>query len=76
METFTLDELQELRFFVRSKMDETRDRIVDIQMIIGFDETDRENSNQMLKYYERELKTFEVIESKLEKMRDSIEEKV
>ncbi|EMN90440.1 hypothetical protein [Leptospira weilii] len=70
METeFTLDELHEFSYFVRSKMDETRERIVNVRMILGFEGTDQEDFNKILKFYEQELSRFEAIESKLEKMK-------
>ncbi|WP_078124900.1 hypothetical protein [Leptospira alexanderi] len=69
MEALTLDELRELSYFVRSKMDEVRNQIVDVRMILGFEGTDQENFNKILKFYEQELSSFEAIESKLEKMK-------
>ncbi|EMJ96642.1 hypothetical protein [Leptospira alstonii] len=70
METeLTLNELIELSYSVRSKMDETREQIVHVRMILDFEGTDQENFNKILKYYEQELSRFEAIESKLEKMK-------
>ncbi|EMF80894.1 hypothetical protein LEP1GSC188_3107 [Leptospira weilii serovar Topaz str. LT2116] len=69
METLTLDELRELSYFVRSKKDGVREQIVDVKMILGFEGTDQENFSKILKYYEQEFSRFEVIETKLEKMK-------
>ncbi|AKP25931.1 conserved hypothetical protein [Leptospira interrogans serovar Manilae] len=75
METLTLDELHELSYFVRSQIDEVRQRILDSKMVLGFDTTtcsQKDEFKKIVEYYEQELSKFEAIESKLEKMKCSV----